>query len=152
MFRWKGQFNMLRYTLVLGAELCLAAPVGAGSWADAMFEKLSQDFGSVPRGPTLSHPFRLTNNTGGPVHISSVRVSCGCVSASAEDTVLAPGQSTAIQAFVDTRRFLGSKGVTIYVSFDQPQRGRTSAPRARGGVAEDIQINPGGLRSHQLTG
>jgi hypothetical protein len=56
------------------------------------------------------------------VHISSVRVSCGCVSASAQDTVLAPGQSTAILASMDTRRFVGSKGVTIYVSFDQPRR------------------------------
>ena len=113
---------MLRYILVLGAGLCLVVPVWAGSWADAMFQERSADFGSVPRGPTLAHPFRLTNNTGRPVHISSVRVSCGCVSASAQDTVLAPGQSTAIQAYMDTRRFLGSKGVTIYVSFDQPDR------------------------------
>jgi hypothetical protein len=87
-----------------------------------MFQELSVDFGSVPRGPTLSHPFRLTNNTGRTVHISSVRVSCGCVRASALDTVLAPGQSTAIQAAMDTRRFLGTKAITIYVSFDQPHR------------------------------
>jgi hypothetical protein len=85
-----------------------------------MFTELSKDFGSVPRGPTLVHPFRLTNNTGSPVHISGVRVSCGCVNASALDTYLAPGQSTAIQAHMDTRRFFGTKVVTIYVSFDQP--------------------------------
>src|SRR5207253_10485587 len=75
----------------------------------------------VPRGPALSHLFSITNNTGTPVHISSVRVSCGCVSASALQTSLAPGQSTAIQAYMDTRRFFGSKAVTIYVSFDQPR-------------------------------
>jgi Protein of unknown function (DUF1573) len=68
----------------------------------------------------LSHLFRLKNNTGRTVHISGVRVSCGCVTASALDTYLAPGQSTAIQAYMDTQRFLGSKVVTIYVSFDQP--------------------------------
>ncbi|HLJ97832.1 MAG TPA: DUF1573 domain-containing protein [Gemmataceae bacterium] len=112
---------MLRYSLVLGAGLCLAAPVGAGSWADAMFTELSKDFGSVPHGPTVAHLFRMTNNTGNPVHISGVRVSCGCVTASAGDTSLAPGQSTAIQAYMDTSRFYGSKGVTIYVSFDQPR-------------------------------
>jgi len=85
-----------------------------------MFTELSKDFGSVPRGPTVSHLFRLTNNTGSPVHISGVRVSCGCVTTSAVDTNLAPGQSTAIQTYMDTRRFFGYKAVTIYVSFDQP--------------------------------
>jgi hypothetical protein len=113
---------MYRYSLVLGAGLCLAAPVWAGSWADAMFTELSKDFGSVPRGPTVAHLFRLTNNTGRPVHISGVRVSCGCVNASALDTNLGPGQSTAIQAYMDTSRFYGTKAVTIYVSFDQPHR------------------------------
>jgi hypothetical protein len=85
-----------------------------------MFTELSKDFGSVPRGPTVAHLFRLSNNTGRPVHISSVRVSCGCVSASALVTNLAPGQSTAIQAYMDTSRFYGTKAVTIYVTFDQP--------------------------------
>jgi hypothetical protein len=113
---------MFRYSLVLGAVFCLTAPVWAGSWADAMFSELSKDFGSVARGPTLAHPFRLMNNTVRPVHISGVRVSCGCVHASAVDSSLAPGQSTAIQAYMDTRRFLGTKAVTIYVSFDQPHR------------------------------
>jgi hypothetical protein len=85
-----------------------------------MFTELSKDFGSVPRGPTLVHHFSLTNHTGSPVHISGVRVSCGCVSASTLASYLAPGQSTAIQAYMDTSRFFGTKMVTIYVSFDRP--------------------------------
>ena len=85
-----------------------------------MFTELSKDFGSVPRGPTVAHLFRLSNNTGRPVHISAIRVSCGCVSAGALVTNLAPGQSTAIQAYMDTSRFYGTKAVTIYVTFDQP--------------------------------
>ena len=87
-----------------------------------MFTELYNDFGSGPRGPTVAHLFRLTNSTGIPVHISAVRVSCGCVSASALDTNLAPGQTTAIQAYMDTSRFYGTKAVTIYVTFDQPRR------------------------------
>jgi hypothetical protein len=54
------------------------------------------------------------------LHISSVRVSCGCVSASALKTTLAPGEETAIQARMDTTRFTGVKTVTIYVQFDRP--------------------------------
>jgi hypothetical protein len=109
-----------------------------------MFQEFSADFGSVPRGPTLSHAFRVTNNTGRQVHISSVRVSCGCVSASAVDTYLAPGQSTAIQAFMDTRRFVGSKGVTIYVSFDQPRRDEVRL-WVQANSRDDLVISPAGF-------
>jgi hypothetical protein len=85
-----------------------------------MFDELSKDFGSVPRGPTLVHHFRVVNNTKGPVSISNVRVSCGCVSASALKTSLNPGEETAILARMDSTRFIGAKSVTIYVQFDRP--------------------------------
>jgi hypothetical protein len=98
-----------------------AAGSVSASWSDSMFEELHRDFGTVPRGPTLTHPFRLTNKTNTPIHIANVRVSCGCTSATALQDELAPGQSTAILANMDTRRFIGTKSVTIYVSFDRPQ-------------------------------
>jgi len=112
---------MFRYTLIFIAAVALATPASADSWAQSMFEELSKDFGTVPRGPMLAHSFHITNKTQQPVHISGVRVSCGCVSASAAQDQLAPGQSTAINATMDTRRFTGVKSVTIYVTFDQPQ-------------------------------
>jgi hypothetical protein len=111
---------MLRYGLVLLAGLCAAGPAAAASWADALFDELSKDFGSVPRGPTLVHPFRVVNKTGGPVSISSVRVSCGCTSATALRSYLNPGEETAVVARMDTTRFTGVKSVTIYVQFNQP--------------------------------
>jgi hypothetical protein len=112
---------MLRYSLVVVAGLWAAGPALSATWADALFEEFSKDFGSVPRGPTLSHPFRVVNNTRGPVNIASVRVSCGCVSASAVKTHLEPGEATHILARMDSTRFTGLKTVTIYVQFDQPK-------------------------------
>jgi hypothetical protein len=112
--------TMLRYSLVVLAGLWAAGPALSAPWADALFEEFSKDFGSVPRGPTLSHPFRVYNNTRGPVNISSVRVSCGCVSAQALKGHLEPGESTHIVASMDTTRFTGLKTVTIYVQFDRP--------------------------------
>jgi hypothetical protein len=111
---------MLRYSMVMVVGLCTAGPTLAASWADAMFESVSRDFGSVPKGPLLVHPFRLTNNTGVPVTISNVRVSCGCVTAWPLQKNLAPGQSTAIIAQMDTGRFQRDKNVTIYVQFSRP--------------------------------
>jgi uncharacterized protein DUF1573 len=112
---------MLRYTLVLLAGLATAAPALAGSWADALFEELSKDFGSVPRGPTLQHPFRIKNTTSHVVTIAGVRVSCGqCSSASALKSTLNPGEETAVMGYMDTTRFSGVKTITVYVSFSQP--------------------------------
>jgi hypothetical protein len=112
---------MSRYSLVLGAGLFWAtSPAFSATWADSMFDSLSKDFGSVPRGPTLVHHFRVVNNTKGPVNISGVRVSCGCVSATALKNYLNPGEETAILARMDSTRFIGPKSVTIYVQFDRP--------------------------------
>jgi hypothetical protein len=111
---------MSRYCLVVAAGLAVSAPAVAGSWADGLFDELSHDFGSVPRGPTLNHPFKVVNNTKGPVVISGVRVSCGCTSATALKSVLQPGEETTVVAKMDTSRFIGVKSVTIFVTFSQP--------------------------------
>src|SRR5947207_11927109 len=103
----KRETTMLRYSLVLVISFWSGGGVWAASWADGLFEETGRDFGSVPRGPTLNHPFRLTNQTGQTIHIANVRVSCGCVSASALKDELGPGQSTAIMANMDTMRFFG---------------------------------------------
>jgi len=111
---------MLRYSVVIVAGFWVAGAANAGTWGDRLFEELSKDFGSVPRGPTLTHHFRVSNNTKNVISISSVRVSCGCVSATALKGALNPGEETSIVAKMDTTRFTGSKTVTIYVQFDRP--------------------------------
>jgi hypothetical protein len=111
---------MLRYGFVLLAGLCAAGPAAAASWADGLFDELNKDFGSVPRGPTLVHPFRVVNRTQGPVSIVGIRVSCGCTSATVMRSYLNPGEETAVVARMDTTRFTGVRSVTIYVQFDRP--------------------------------
>src|SRR5947209_17158475 len=111
---------MLRHSLVVLVGLWITLPASAAPWADGMFDELSKDFGSVPRGPTLTHPFRLVNNTGRVIVIGNVRVSCGCTSATALKNRLNPGEETAILAQMDTNRFLGTKTVTIFVRIDEP--------------------------------
>jgi len=112
--------TMLRYSLVLLLGLGAAAPARAAVWADRLFDELSKDFGSVPRGPTLVHHFRIVNTTAGPITIGQLRVSCGCVTAQPLKNTLLPGEETAILARMDTTRFSGAKNVTIYVVFDRP--------------------------------
>lgn len=131
---------MVRFSLVFLVGLFAAQPAAA-SWAVALFDEQGKDFGSVPRGPMLSHPFRVTNKTKDTVHIANVRVSCGCVSASALKTELAPGESTAIMAQMDTTRFYGHKAVTVFVQFDRPDW-QEVALTVQANSRDDMAITP----------
>jgi hypothetical protein len=112
---------MARGTLVLLLLLAPAAAAGSGTWAEGLFSELSHDFGTVPRGPVVTHTFTVTNNTAAPLHIAAVRSSCGCLSGTVTRTELAPGESAAVVARVETSRFAGFWKKPLYVQFDQPQ-------------------------------
>src|SRR5947199_5492825 len=131
---------MLRTSLAILTGLCLTAPASAG-WADGLFEEKDRDFGTVPRGAMLSHPFRLTNKTDKTVKVQSLRVSCGCTVASMPTGVIPPGQSTVVTAQMDTRRFVGPKTVTIFVQLEQPvwEEIRLSVTA---NSREDVAVNP----------
>lgn len=112
---------MFRFSLVSTVCLVLAGQAHA-SWADGLFEELTRDFGAVPRGQVVTHPFRVVNNTGGNVVIRGVTVSCGrCSAARALQTSLAPGQETAILVSMMTNQFSGPKTITVLVQFSQPR-------------------------------
>jgi hypothetical protein len=113
---------MRRYSLLLLAFLGAASQIHAQNKADGFFEELTRDFGSVPRGQVVSHPFRVVNNTKEVVRITDVHPSCGrCSSARALQTTLQPGQETAIIATMDTNQFIGMKHITVFVTFDKPR-------------------------------
>jgi hypothetical protein len=139
---------MFRYSVALLVGLWSAGIVSAAG-ADSLFEEQGRDFGSVPRGPTLNHPFRLTNQTNQTVHIASVRVSCGCVSAGALRDEIAPGQSTAIVANMDTMRFYGTRTVTIYVQFDRPHWEEVRL-WVRANSRDDVSIAPDSIAFGQI--
>lgn len=137
---------MRRYGWLVAVVWASAAGnADASSWADGMFEELSRDFGSVPRGQVLTHPFRLINNTKQTVHISGVRVSCtACTTARSLQTTLAPGQETAILVNMDTRRFSNTRSVTVYVAFDQP-RFEEVRLWVQANSREDVAVQPDAL-------
>ncbi len=110
---------MLRHSLILGLLLISSASLRADF--EGVLDERLHDFGVVPRGQQLTHYFRVVNTTKQTLHITGVRVSCGCTSARALETTILPGRETAVYAVMDSRRFVGSKQVTIYVSFDQPR-------------------------------
>lgn len=98
--------------------LFCTANVQAG--ARDFFKEFEKDFGTTPRGPLLTHYFLVKNTTNQNLNIGAPRVSCGCVSASVLKSVVAPGETTAVYAAMDTNRIphpYVTKAVTVYVPF-----------------------------------
>lgn len=135
---------MLRHCLVVLAGLWCGGSAVAAPWADSLFDSLSKDFGSVARGATLTHLFRLTNKTNLNVHIAGFRTSCGCTAASALQYTLAPGEVGVVVVQMDTRRFSGLKNVTVYVHFDQPQIEEVRL-WVQADSRDDVSVSPEGL-------
>jgi hypothetical protein len=132
---------MLRNSLVLLISLAGTGTVFADPWAEGLFPERSKDFGAVPRGSLLTHPFPIHNNSTVPVHLASVRVSCGCVVAQLEQADLAPGQSGAVVVQMHSERFVGDKVVSVHVQFDRPEfQEVTLQVKARS--CEDVVLSP----------
>lgn len=133
---------MNRLLLAMTALLGTTASVSAGP-GDLFAEKV-MDFGVSPRGTVLVHYFRFTNNTNQTLSVGSPRVSCGCVSAAMSKNQIAPGESAAVIAYMDTRRIQNPnivKTVTIYVPFVSPTTEEV-ALRVQTVTRDDLIMNP----------
>jgi hypothetical protein len=126
--------------------------VASASWAgtESYFEERVHDFGATPRGPLLVHYFHFTNSGKETLTISNVRVSCGCVTASAPVTQVKPGDSSYITAQMDSRRFSGSKSVTVYVQFTSPRFDEISLQVQANG-RDDFTMHTGTMAFGQIT-
>ena len=112
---------MSRFVLAVVGILGTSALATAGP-AD-LFEERVKHFGTTPRGPVLVHYFRFTNTTGQPITVGQPRVSCGCTSAAILKAQIAPGETSAVVAQMDTRRIPTPntiKSVIVYVPFYGP--------------------------------
>ena len=141
---------MLRYSFVLLAGFVVSGPALAGTWADGMFEEFNKDFGSVPHGQVLTHPFVIKNTTGQTVTISGVRVSCNvCTSAVVNKGQLRPGEETTVSVRMDSGKFLGVKTVYVYVSFSKPQYAEVQL-WIQANSRTDVNLTPDNLTFGQI--
>lgn len=83
----------------------------------------SWDFGEIPR-TAVSHTFTVTNVGQGPLEITGVSTSCGCTMAQVDQTLLGPGQQTALKVTFDPLAHEGRSGRflrLVYVRSDDPE-------------------------------
>jgi len=133
---------MNRLLLAMAGLLGTAMPALAGP-GDLFPEKV-MDFGISPKGTVLIHYFRFTNTTSQTLNLGSPRVSCGCVSAGVSKNAVAPGETAAVIAYMDTRRIPTpnvTKSVLVYVPFlNAPQEEVTL--RVQTVTRDDLMTSP----------
>ena len=85
------------------------------------FTETTKDFGTSPIGPVLTHYFAIKNTSNAPVTMGTPRIGCGCVSANLMKASLAPGETTYLIAYMDTKKIpTGQRNVTKTVTVSVP--------------------------------
>jgi hypothetical protein len=129
--------------LVLGIAAGAALAEAPAAPALEVTESL-HDFGTVERGVTIEHRFRIRNAGTAPLHLEYVKGSCACTAAAPPERVVPPGAETAITVQLDTAKLTGraTRTVTLY-SDDarQPAAGFTLT----GEVVGDLVVVPTAL-------
>jgi hypothetical protein len=128
--------------ILLSAAPALAQPPSE-PWANKLFQNNTvHDFGNVARGAQLKYSFPIKNIYAVPLEITSVRVSCGCVTAKESKKVLQPQEEGTLDITMDGRKFSGSKSITISVSVG-PEYISTATLRVSANARTDVVFNPG---------
>jgi len=115
-------------------------------WGDKLFKgDLVCDFGTVAHGAELYHRFKITNIYKVPLDITDLRVSCGCVTATAPQKTIPPSETGYIEVRMDTTRFTGLKQVTVFVSVSGDNGGYYSSAELKvsANIRQDVVFNPG---------
>ena len=126
--------------------LAIAEQAQAASWADALFSERGHDFGTVPRGVVVRHPFVLTNKLKETITILDIHASCGCTTGQANATTIEPGKTAVIEARMDTRNFVNRKATTLFVSVATASGNQAEVRLAVAStILSDIVLNPGAV-------
>jgi hypothetical protein len=112
-------------------------------WAEDMFDKLEHDFGVVARGADTRYRITFTNKYAAPVHISEIRKSCGCTSATPSAMTLKSLEKGYVEFTMDTKKFTHLKESSVTIVFDQPQYAEVRIP-VKAYIRTDVVLTPGG--------
>jgi hypothetical protein len=135
---------------ILGMVFFAAAVSQAMAGATSYFTETTKDFGTSPIGPVLTHYFAIKNTSANTVTMGTPRIGCGCVSATLMKPNLAPGETTYLIAYMDTKKIPNhqrsvNKTVTVSVPFLSPVAEEVVC-RVTTVAREDLFFTPDSLR------
>lgn len=128
----------------------LSPNANAQEWASKMFETARHDFGAVARGSKSEFSFSFQNKYQEDVHISGVRTSCGCVTATVSKNTVKSLESAEILVKLNTSAYSGQRTATVTVVIDRPYPAEVQLGVA-GFIRQDVVLNPGVVRLGNVT-
>ena len=134
----------------LAATICLSTVASAQTakanvgWPNNAFLVKNHDFGTVAVAAKTEFRFPVYNPYTKPMHLQTVRRSCGCTTPIIETEYIQPGQTGSILARFNTGTFRGKKGATLTVVVDQPFYSEVQL-RVDGYIRSDMVFHPGSI-------
>ena len=122
--------------------LLWSSQLQSAEWAKKLFTEYNHDFGTVARAAKAEHVFEITNPFKEPIHIASVRASCGCSTPTIMKDTLNTWEKGGIHVRYNTRTFTGQKKATITVVIDRPYYAEVQL-NVKGYIRSDVVIHPG---------
>ena len=132
----------MRACLLALLWIAAAIPNAFGQQYQNLFKERSHDFGTVARSAKTEHRFYFENTFATPIHVRSVRTSCGCTTPSVLTETVQPGQVGCILAVFNTATHSGARGATITVTFDKPNFAEVQL-NVKGYIRSDVVFTPG---------
>jgi hypothetical protein len=125
--------------------LAWAGVAPAQDWARKMFTDTTHDFGNVAKGGKSVFKFKFKNIYEEPLHVASVRSSCGCTSVECTKPDVKTWDTSDIVATFNTNSFLGFHSATITVTFDKPYFAEMQL-QVHGNIRGEVTLVPGSVQ------
>lgn len=130
---------------IVAVALAWCAAFASSSSANSftqLFQETSHDFGTVARAAKTEYRFQFENPYSQPIHVRSVRTSCGCTTPIVETEIVPPGGQGVILARFNTGTHSGARAATVTVTFDKPSFGEVQL-HVKGYIRTDVVFQPG---------
>jgi len=112
--------RLLRFIVVSAFTVSAVSALSAAP--KIQFEQELVDFGKVSVGKPITVSFAFTNVGDSDLEILKISSGCGCTKAEANQTRVAPGQSSTIEAIFNSTGFNGRIHKSISISTNDPAR------------------------------
>jgi hypothetical protein len=129
---------------VLAAAIFVAACASSVSATQLsnLFQSTNHDFGTVARAAKTEYRFVFENPYSQPIHVRSVRTSCGCTTPTVETEVVPAGGRGSILAKFNTGTHTGARAATLTVTIDKPSFTEIQL-HVKGYIRSDVVFQPG---------
>ncbi|WP_419193836.1 DUF1573 domain-containing protein [Novipirellula herctigrandis] len=130
--------------------MCTPSLVSAADWSDTVFPIKAHDFGTVAVAAKTEFQFPVKNVYSQPMHIQSVRTSCGCTTGIVGTEYIEPNQEGFVTARFNTGTFRGKRGATVTVVIDRPFYAEARLV-VNGYIRSDMVFHPGEVSFGKVT-